>query len=405
MKKFSLLSAIIILLFFIGCKNQKNKISNNLNNNRAVPAPPLSVLQADSEEETKALNDPFLGVTTNGKIEPDLFSIKATGVSTSSIKNSVENFLLSLTKDQKKSCFFPIDSREWRRWTNIDIAEYKRTGIGLPDLSQEQKGLAFQILKESLSPKGFKKTQDIMKMEGYLARLANDFLNLGPELYWFTFMGEPSVSEPWGWQFDGHHLVINYFILGDQIVMTPTFMGSEPNYIVDGENSGTRTFKNEEELGVKLYNSLDDNQKMKATLHNQKDFSYNQTESFRDNAIVPPNGIKVSTLSDSQFSILKELIEEYIYNIKEGHSKIRMDEIMNHKDETYFAWVGAMDGTGAFYYRIQNPVVLIEFDHQKPVFLEGNKPTRKHVHTVVRTPNGNDYGKDLLRQHLKEHHH
>jgi len=31
-------------------------------------------------------------------------------------------------------------------------------------------------------------------------------------------------------------------------------------------------------------------------------------------------------------------------------------------------------------------------------------PTRQHIHTVVRTPNGNDYGKDLLRQHYKLHH-
>jgi len=59
-------------------------------------------------------------------------------------------------------------------------------------------------------------------------------------------------------QIDGHHLVINYFILGDQIVMTPTFMGSEPNYIADGENAGIRTFENEEKPGLKLYNSLDD---------------------------------------------------------------------------------------------------------------------------------------------------
>ncbi|NRP74564.1 hypothetical protein ILFOPFJJ_05486 [Ensifer psoraleae] len=29
----------------------------------------------------------------------------------------------------------------------------------------------------------------------------------------------------------------------------------------------------------------------------------------------------------------------------------------------------------------------------------GAWPTRGHIHTVVRTPNGNDYGKDLLRQH------
>ena len=41
-------------------------------------------------------------------------------------------------------------------------------------------------------------------------------------------MGMPSATEPWGWQLDGHHLVINYFVLGDQVVMTPAFMGAEP---------------------------------------------------------------------------------------------------------------------------------------------------------------------------------
>jgi hypothetical protein len=57
-----------------------------------------------------------------------------------------------------------------------------------------------------------------------------------------------------------------------------------------------------------------------------------------------------------------------------------------------------------FYYRIQSPVILIEFDHQRPVALEGPRvPGRNHIHSVVRTPNGNDYGKDLLRQHYEAH--
>jgi hypothetical protein len=52
-----------------------------------------------------------------------------------------------------------------------------------------------------------------------------------------------------------------------------------------------------------------------------------------------------------------------------------------------------------FYYRIHSPVILIEFDHQRGVALDNDQPSRNHIHTVVRTPNGNDYGKDLLRQH------
>jgi len=51
------------------------------------------------------------------------------------------------------------------------------------------------------------------------------------------------------------------------------------------------------------------------------------------------------------------------------------------------------------YYRIRTPVILVEFDHQRGIALDNDQPSRDHIHTVVRTPNGNDYGKDLLRQH------
>ena len=118
-------------------------------------------------------------------------------------------------------------------------------------------------------------------MEAYLARLSGAMDILGPDLYWFTFMGEPSATEPWGWQFDGHHLVINYFVLGDQVVMTPTFMGSEPNYIADGEDAGTRTFESEEALGIEFYRMLDSSQRAEATLYNEKHSNYNQANPSR----------------------------------------------------------------------------------------------------------------------------
>ena len=49
--------------------------------------------------------------------------------------------------------------------------------------------------------------------------------------------------------------------------------------------------------------------------------------------------------------------------------------------------------------------MLIEFDHQPGIVYANDEPTRDHIHTVVRTPNGNDYGKDLLRQHYARHDH
>jgi hypothetical protein len=93
-----------------------------------------------------------------------------------------------------------------------------------------------------------------------------------------------------------------------------------------------------------------------------------------------------------------------------GHAKVKMDEVRRHLDNTWFAWIGGMEATSVFYYRIHSPVILIEFDHQLPVGLrhlarDPRAPDREQVHCVVRTPNGNDYGKDLLRQHYQRYRH
>lgn len=75
--------------------------------------------------------------------------------------------------------------------------------------------------------------------------------------------------------------------------------------------------------------------------------------------------------------------------------------VERHLDGTHFCWIGGTGEASPFYYRIQSPVVMIEFDHHGGVFLTNAEPEKFHVHTLVRTPNGNDYGLDLLRMHYE----
>ena len=86
-----------------------------------------------------------------------------------------------------------------------------------------------------------------------------------------------------------------------------------------------------------------------------------------------------------------------------------MEEVRAHLKETYVSWKGGTAAARDVYYRIHSPVVPIEFDHQTPAGLRRQYPAgvpfREHVHVVIRTPNGNDYGKDLLRQHYATHKH
>ncbi|MCI0433061.1 MAG: DUF3500 domain-containing protein [Gemmatimonadetes bacterium] len=358
---------------------------------------------ASGQQQQDPLAEAFRGITTDGTIKPGLFAIRATGVSTAPIKQAADAFLGSLTPDQRARTSFAVDHIEWRRWNNIH--RYAREGVSFRDLDAAQKERAWGLLRASLSAKGVQTSDGIMKLNGYVADLRDDHEAYGDDLYFFTVMGEPSMTEPWGWQLDGHHLIINYFVLGDQVVMTPTFMGSEPVSVTTGRYAGTTVLQNEQARGEALMRALRPDQRALAAIHPEKVRNHAQAQAFRDNLVLAHEGLRADQMDASQRELLVALIEEHIGNLREGHAKVRMDEIRRYLDATYFAWIGDSGPDAVFYYRVHSPVVLIEFDHQSPVALDGPRgvPTRAHVHSLVRTPNGNDYGKDLLRQHYEAH--
>ncbi len=157
--------------------------------------------------------------------------------------------------------------------------------------------------------------------------------------------------------------------------------------------------QDEQDKGLKLIQMLNDEQRSEAVIMNRKDGNNNLTEAYKDNVKLDYAGLIGSKLDDAQKDALLQLIAEYVGNMREGHAKVRMSEVEKHLDETYFAWIGGTKDQSVYYYRVHSPVILIEFDHQRRVApFRTSEPTRDHIHTVVRTPNGNDYGKDILRQ-------
>jgi len=310
-------------------------------------------------------------------------------------------FLAALTPEQRARTAYPIDDLEWRKWNNVH--RYARQGVSFREMSETQRERAFALLRAGLSARGLDRSRNIMRLNGHLAVVLNNFTDYGDDLYNVTVMGTPSASEPWGWQLDGHHLIINYFVLGDQVVMTPTFMGSEPISTSEGRYAGISLFQDEQNTGLAVLRALTAEQRRVAVLDSAKVRNNSLAQAFRDNLTLEYAGLKGSSMTAAQKNALLAVIAEFVGNMADGHARVRMDEVRAHIDNTYFAWIGTTDPAGVFYYRIHSPVILIEFDHQTPVALgqRGGAPTRQHVHTVVRTPNGNDYGKDLLRLHYE----
>jgi len=360
------------------------------------------------EAELEGLAGPFRGVTASGHVEPGLFHISPTGVSTEPVRNAAEKFISTLTSVQLGRTLFDVNDVQWRKWMNQHF--YVRAGISFQEMTEAQRDAAFGLMHASLSAKGFELTRNIMRLNETLAELAGDPVFLGEWLYFITILGTPSATEPWGWQFSGHHAIINYFVLGDQVVMTPLFLGSEPVRAPSGKYKGLVILQQEQNDGLELLKALPDTQRQKAILTFSKTGNNNLTEAFKDNVILDYAGLRSNELPDATRRRLRDLIHLYVSNMDDGHVRVKMDEVDRHMENTWFTWIGGTQSDSAFYYRVQSPVILIEFDHQRPANLrkfaaDPEKPTQQHIHCVVRTPNGNDYGKDLLRQHYLAHPH
>lgn len=357
--------------------------------------------------EQRGLADSFIGITTNGEVQPGLFPLQGSGVDTTPLREAAISFLDSLDAGQRENIRFPADDEEWRKWGNQHI--YFRQGVSFGQMNETQRTAAWNMLDASLSMRGLTLARDIMRLNHTLGELNGDnFVEYGEDKYWLTLMGEPSPTEPWGWQLDGHHLILNFFVLGSQVVMTPAFWGSEPAVATSGKYSGTRIMDEEQEKGLALIRALDDRQKAQAIIMADKTGNNIMTQAFSDNVVLDYTGIRVSSFTGEQKSLLIDLIAQYMDNMEADAAEVRMREITTYLDDTWFAWVGNYNDDSVFYYRIQSPVLLIEFDHETPVGLthlyERGVPYREHIHAVVRTPNGNDYGKDLLRQHYAREH-
>ena len=215
-------------------------------------------------------------------------------------------------------------------------------------------------------------------------------------------------TEPWGWQIDGHHLIVNCFVLGDQLVMTPLLHGLRAGaWRESGKYAGTRVFEAEEERGLALMQALDAEQRHDgaASATSCRDEVF--TAAFRDNFELPYEGIRFAELrSAQQRLLLARWSRRTSAASRPGHAAVETGRgAAAPRRDLLRLDRRAATTTSVFYYRVHSPVILIEFDHQRGIALDNDEPTRNHIHTVVRTPNGNDYGKDLLRQHYAQSHH
>lgn len=198
---------------------------------------------------------PFHGVTIDGHHVSGLYSLRDEGAPVERMAESAGKLLDSLSPQEHTHALQQVDSEHWREWQNTEILVEKH-GLRLEYLTAPKKELVLEVLRASLSDRGYDNALGVMQLNAFLGELIGAPGVLGEWSYNFCLFGKPSTSEPWGWQLWGHHLGISCMVIGGQMVLTPSFLGAEICYADEGRYKGLELFQDEQRLGLSLFNSL-----------------------------------------------------------------------------------------------------------------------------------------------------
>lgn len=309
-------------------------------------------------------------------------------------------WLATLTPALHKEAVRPFDDADRFDWHFVPRS---RKGVSLKEMDAKQRAAAQALLKRALSAAGHAKVTNIIELELVLRELeALGSLRRDPEKYHLTVYGQPDAKAKWGWRFEGHHLSLNFTLMGDRLVVdTPSFLGANPAEVKSGPKAGLRVLKQEEDLARELLASFTAEQRRTA-IFDPRTFGDIVTAAKDQVAPLAPVGIAAAQMTDAQKALLLKLISEHANTFEPGLATARMARVRHGRvggegsgegggfDAIRFGWAGGTERGQPHYYRIQGPLFLIEFDSSQS---SGN-----HIHTVWRDFTG-DFGRDLLREH------
>ena len=360
---------------------------------------------------------------------------------------AANEFVSSLTTEQRAKAVHPVASPEWTRWNFIPASMFPRNGISFKEMNQTQRQRAHDLMKAGLSQNGYATAASVMQLENVLREIEGPSATAGapsapasqaaapaapaadqppatgagargeggqrgggrgagrggdggapvvrdPELYYLTVFGDPSAKEAWGWRLEGHHVSLRFAIDNGRMLVssTPQFLGANPAEVPYGYGpyTGLRVLAAQEDAARALVFALDSKQQAIAIVAPKpRGFASGTTVKFDPQT---PVGLGVSQMSSKHRDMLMKLVDSYASIMPTDIAAERMARIKAAGiDKIMFAWSGAIEKGQQYQYQVQGPTFLIEHNNTQN---NGN-----HIHAVWRDFNG-DFGRDVLAEHL-----
>jgi hypothetical protein len=314
--------------------------------------------------------------------------VRAAGRSPAAMATAADALLKSLNAEQRQQALFP------------------RKGLTIKSMTEPQRQLARKLLESGLSQKGYLTATSIMDLENVLgaleaarrtddARRGNAMVR-DPERYFFSVFGTPSATGTWGWRVEGHHVSLHFIVInGTMVASSPSFFGSNPAEVREGPKKGLRLLAAEEDSARALFVALAAAQQKQALVNVEAPGDILTTNKVQVDPLAPP-GIAASALDAKQRDLLMKVVDSYVSLMASDIAEDRMAKLRKAGlDKITFAWAGDIERGKKHYYRVQGPTFLIEYDN--------TQDDANHIHSIWRDFEG-DFGRDLLREHLKTAH-
>jgi len=301
-------------------------------------------------------------------------------------------FLSALDEEQAKKAKFHFAADQRENW---GFVPRERKGLALEELDEKQAALVRTLLKTALSDPGLEKVDAVIALEAFLGEIEKrpEFRN--HKAYFTSVFGEPKPGGTWAWRFEGHHLSLNYTVVdGKTVAVTPSFFAANPGEVtIEHKMKGTRPFHAEEDLARALATTLVESGK--AVVYSEKPPADILTAEDRKVKQLEPVGVKATEMTAAQQQALKELIAVYANRHRKELAEADIAKIGADMENLRFGWAGGLKRGEPYYYRIQGTTFLVEVAN---VQNNGN-----HIHAVWRD-SANDFGRDLLGDHVGEDH-
>lgn len=329
-------------------------------------------------------------------------AVRAADRSPAAMASAAEAFLKGLTPELRQQASLPFEGDERFRWHFVPIEMFPRNGLPIRLMSEPQRAFARKLLESGLSQRGYLTATGIMELESVLGELEaagrsrtrqGNRMVRDPELYFFSVFGTPSAKGTWGWRVDGHHVSLNFTVVhGNLVASSPSFFGSNPAQVPDGPKKGLRLLALQEDTARALAVSLDESQRSRGLISATAPDDIATMNSVSVSSL-SPSGISADALTPKQRDLLMAVVEAYTGAMANDLAADRMAKVRRvGVEKIAFAWAGELERGKRHYYRVQGPSFLIEYDN--------TQNGANHIHAVWRDFEG-DFGRDLLREHLK----